>query len=1623
MSSTAVGQQLDNTNSSTIISNDPQFIHSMTEIEGIYYLSNVVIVQFDEQVSNKNLQTGLSEFDAKISRYETYAIERVYPFLDYVEPTSKTQENLLALRQTYHVRYHSDVPPIEVAKDLDTSLGVIYAEPVTIYHVYDPSPEEEIPNDPEFTNQPELLQLRLPEAWDVVKGDEGSSRVVIAIVDTGADWDHEDLIGNVWTNLNEIPNNGIDDDINGFIDDIHGVNFANKDDRDNDPSSLPKSDHGTRVAGSAGAVADNGIGVAGSSWNAELMHINAYCRTWFGAGICYGYEGILYAAANGADIINASWGGRRSRSTRFEDQTIELATDMGSLIVAAAGNDSKNLDTFSQYPADHQRVLSVGATEKNTRKLARFSNYGKTVDVFAPGVRIRTTDLNNDYDYANGTSFASPLVAGVAALVKTIQPDLSPDTLREYIRINSENMDHENPQHVSLLGQGFVNALAAVNTSPSFSVIRLLRLEWTDDDGNNDNTPGEEVTITAEFRNYLTDAQNLSFELEEVESYPFLDWVKKDGEISFLPRGNSIEIDFVFRVENNAPTNKLVKFLFKVQGNEFTDYIGNLSLVINLQLAVIHGDLSSLYVSTNGENWSKNQGWNPNQVPPSFDVFEKWYGLYFENFNLISIELSNNNLRGTLPSEVGNFGNLEELDLSNNSLSGEIQSELSRLSNLGELNLSNNRLSGEIGSSLAGLTNLDELNLSNNLLSGTIPIELENLTNIDLINLSENKLSGEIPPEIGTLRNLDALDVSNNQLTGAIPAELGGLINTVDLNLSNNKLQGVIPPELGNLRNIAGLNLSNNELSGEIPLQLSNLKNIDELDISDNQFTGALPRDFTKLYLLRSLSHSNSGACAPGDDEFQSWVKSLDKYTGKKCPSVSFTRTIDDLKFSINQPIVPVFFPVASGGVSPITYKITPQLPKGLMYDSLNNAVFGSPVESLPKTIFSYIATDAIGSQDSITFSISVDLSTVQGIYNTLREIFEICESCANWNFSQAPQDLSYFANWEGLKFSGNRRLIGLNIRVRGQLPSVIGNLVTLQNLSIFGLLGKIPSEIGNLTNLERLNISGGSSNGELPPEIGNLENLNQLRLNGNQFSGSLPRTLMKVDNLDVLEFYRSEGLCAPIELDFQVWLRSVRQVGGPNCSQYQNYFEYLIDKVTYFQGRGQTRILPSFETGFSPYSYSIDPALPAGMHFDSASRELSGVPTQESSHYTYTYTAIDAIGFSGTLNFNLGVIPYQNYFSSDISDISFIKNRQITPITLPEFQSGNLPNEYAIFPELPEGLKFNPTTRVISGLPSELSPKKSYSYIASDAGGLQDRLQFTITIYENKNYFSSEIPELTYFRNRQINPITLPEFQSGNPPYAYIISPDLPSGLKFNATSRELSGTPTEIVPKKSYTYTATDNIGLQDSLMFNLHILPIPALTFNRKIPNQSFPNRQRIPDLYLPVVSGNVGAVEYSLSPTLPEGLSFELSSHSGRPIPWIVGTPTEVTTAILYTYTATHERSGAKASLSFTITVFSPVARDQESLPNHFILHSNYPNPFRENTRLKFDLPSVANVSVEVFDVLGKRVIFHSPENLSPGWSREIEINGVNLSSGAYLYRLLINSQNENVIHFGRFVKIQ
>lgn len=798
----------------------------------IAYVPNVVVVQFEPSVSvaHKSRVTGLAEFDQRASRYQTRLIERVYPFLDHVAPTPKTRRNLMALRRTYYVRYDSDATSEQVAKDLHSAQGVVYAEPVIVHRTHVLHHVD--PNDPGFSQQAELQQLRLPEAWDFVKGEDGNPTVVIAIVDTGGEWDHEDLLANVWTNPDEIAGNGIDDDQNGFIDDVHGVNFANGDSTNNDPMGFPMPDdgvHGTLVAGAVGAVTDNGIGLAGAAWNAEIMHINAYCGDQ--DGICYGFEGILYAAANGADIINASWGGvaLSESESNFLDQSLNLATDMGSLIVAGAGNDSRIINEhYFVYPALHPRVLSVGATKKHSRELENFSNYGEQVSVFAPGENISTTLPYNLYANVSGTSFASPLVAGVAALVKTRYPDMSPDRLREYIQITSESIDAENPLYSGELGSGFVNALAAVRRSLAFPGIQLKRWALTDGDGNGDISPGDEVMLTAVFENFLAASQQLRVGLTGEESYTFIDWYTREVNVGILGTNDSVAVEFTFGLSEDAPIGHQVKLFAHVEDGEFEDAAGVLSFKVNESLEVLHQSLSTFYTSTNGDGWVDNSGWDIGTVPANVESLGRWKGLTVASGALVGLSLQENNLKGELPPE------------------------------------------------LANLSSLDSLNLSGNQLSGPIPPELANLSELGILNLSFSGLSGSIPSELGNLSALRALLLHFNRLSGPIPPELGNLSELRSLALSQNQLSGPIPPELGNLSKMRELVLGQNQFSGPIPPELGNLSGLQALDLSTNQFSGPIPRSFLQLQnLFLFLFFDNSGLCSPADDEFQAWLETM----------------------------------------------------------------------------------------------------------------------------------------------------------------------------------------------------------------------------------------------------------------------------------------------------------------------------------------------------------------------------------------------------------------------------------------------------------------------------------------------------------------------------------------------------------------------------------------------------------------------------------------------------------------------------------------------------------------------------------------------------------------------------
>ena len=280
-----------------------------------------------------------------------------------------------------------------------------------------------------------------PEGW-AIRTD--AAEVVVAVIDTGIDYTHPDLAANLWTNPGEIPGNGIDDDGNGYIDDVHGYDFA---DDDADPMDL--NGHGTHVAGTLGAVGNNGRGISGVAWTTQLMAVKIFAD---GDGNAYASDiinGILYAADMGAQVSNNSWGALWSDSVKAQVldrplyEAVAHANQAGMLFVAAAGNNGVSLDERHMSTPSGFRlpnIISVAASD-NTDALAAFSNYGQTeTDLAAPGVSIRSTLPGNAYGVLSGTSMAAPHVAGAAALLYAQNPDLRAPEARAILMGTSDRL-------------------------------------------------------------------------------------------------------------------------------------------------------------------------------------------------------------------------------------------------------------------------------------------------------------------------------------------------------------------------------------------------------------------------------------------------------------------------------------------------------------------------------------------------------------------------------------------------------------------------------------------------------------------------------------------------------------------------------------------------------------------------------------------------------------------------------------------------------------------------------------------------------------------------------------------------------------------------------------------------------------------------------------------------------------------------------------------------------------------------------------------------------------------------------------------------------------------------------
>ncbi len=363
---------------------------------------------------------------------------------------------------------------------------VFYAQPDYIYHT------TVIPNDPRWGDLWGMTNIKAPTAWDTFTG---NASLVVADIDTGIDYNHPDLAANVWTNPGEIAGNGIDDDLNGYIDDIHGWDFAYD---DNDP--FDGNGHGSHTAGTIGATGNNGVGVVGVNWNVKIMALKFLNDSGSGT-TADAISSVQYATMMKVKISNNSWGGGSYDQALYD--AINAAKSVGHLFIAAAGNSGINTDRRPHYPSSYNldNIISVAAIDSSDAK-ASFSNYGATtVDLGAPGVSILSTTPGNNYEYYSGTSMAAPHVSGVAALLYGMHPDWTYQSVRDAILKNVRSVSSMQGKTVTGGVLDAAAALGAGSPPPPAQSMHLGNLTGSSSNVNN-RTWQAKATITVHDANH-----------------------------------------------------------------------------------------------------------------------------------------------------------------------------------------------------------------------------------------------------------------------------------------------------------------------------------------------------------------------------------------------------------------------------------------------------------------------------------------------------------------------------------------------------------------------------------------------------------------------------------------------------------------------------------------------------------------------------------------------------------------------------------------------------------------------------------------------------------------------------------------------------------------------------------------------------------------------------------------------------------------------------------------------------------------------------------------------------------------------------------------------------------------
>lgn len=657
-----------------------------------------------------------------------------------------------------------------------------------------------IPNDPRFAQQWHLgagKGINAVAAWDQTTGDD---ELVVAVIDTGVDYLHPDLAGNIWQNPGETAGDGIDNDNNGYIDDIRGINPA---DDDNKVDPMDTDGHGTVIAGIIAARTNNNVGVAGINWNVKILPCRFMDENGDGfisdAIECLDYVLDLKLNHN-VNIVasNNSWGAAINSQALYN--AIKAHNDAGILFVASAGNADSQAKF---YPAafDLPNVISVTAHDEQGNK-ADFANYGRDwVSLSAPGVGIISTGLddpnnpNDGYASASGTSMAAPMVAAVAALAKAAEPALTMQQLRGRLLVSGQAATDpllaEQTINGNLLlasGNGQSGVLNCVNAQrqrrmlPVTDIVYLaantaidLKVLSINCDGN-----GVPVSIT-QGGNTINLADNgVAPDINSGDGVYSTRWTFNGSNTSLVFPDGTVEV--------------------RLRDNNYCS-VNNVSEIPLAECAA----LTDLYYDTAGQSWVNRTNWLQNSTPCN------WYGVSCSAGHVVELELIGNRLTGAIPASIGGLTELQKLDLTSNSLQGNLPLGLTQL------------------------TKLQRLVLWRNAIGGTIPTQLTTLAALQVLDLSENRFSGSIPAALGNLSTLKALYLDNNLLSGVVPSAIGQLSQLEALWLNNNTLSGTLPQSLTALSQLQDFRFNDTDLCPPANQQFTNwLQQISTLEVNTN---------------------------------------------------------------------------------------------------------------------------------------------------------------------------------------------------------------------------------------------------------------------------------------------------------------------------------------------------------------------------------------------------------------------------------------------------------------------------------------------------------------------------------------------------------------------------------------------------------------------------------------------------------------------------------------------------------------------------------------------------------------------------------------------------------------------